>query len=254
MPTEAELRAWMRESRPPTAPGTGLDAPAVIRRSRRRRLPRQLAAGGTLSLAIAALGVAGALGLRSPAPMNEATSSSDSSAESGAAGGSAGGAIEAAPAHKLNLCGGTLAQVAPSEAGLVLTARFPAIAPATGQEVSGTVLLTNTSEAPVAGTTTAAPAITVSQDGIVLWHSNGQIPPLAVEVDLAPGESIEYPASFTPVRCEVEDDSAESFRDTLPALAPGTYDVSAAIDLLPRGDAAAPIPTITGPASPVTLD
>jgi len=253
MPTEAELRAFLREARPTVEPGTGIDTPAVIRRSRRRRLPRQLAAGGTLSLALVGLGVAGVMGLRATPLMNEAATSSDSSAESGAAGGMAGGTIEAAPAHKLNLCGGTLAEVAPNESGLILTTSFPAVVPATGQSVSGTVVLTNTGEIPVAGTTAAAPAITVSKDGIVLWHSNGPMVAIAVEVDLAPGESIQYPAVFTPVLCGIEDDSAESFRDDLPALGPGTYDVSAAIDLVPLDDASAPMPTITGPSAPVTI-
>jgi hypothetical protein len=76
-------------------------------------------------------------------------------------------------------------------------------------------------------------------------------------VDLAPGESLEYTASFDAVECGPEDDGPDGFRADLPALAPGTYELSAAIDFAPD----VPDPTepaladlVTGPRSVITLD
>jgi len=255
MPTEAELRAWLRDG-DLGSPAREADAGTVIRRSRRRRLPRQLAAGGTLTLAIAGIGVAGFTGLRG-APMG--ASVSDASAESAPetfpgedAGDAAdGGAIEPAPASTLNPCGGSIATVAPS-AGLVLETRFAPSVPADGQSVDGVVTLTNTGTERITGTTAATPAITLSQDGDVLWHSNGPMIMMVVEVDLAPGDSLEYPASFTAVQCGEEDEASESFRDDLPALGAGSYELSAAIDFLAADGSR--MPTVTGPRSPITLD
>ncbi len=254
MPTEAELRAWLREG-DLGASAPEADAGSVIRRSRRRRLPRQLAAGGTLTLAIAGIGVAGVTGLRSMpmgASVSDATAESAPEAFSGEdAGDSAdGGAIHAAPASKLNPCGGSIADTAPS-IGLVLETRFAPSAPADGQSVDGTVTLTNTGTERITGTTAATPAITLSQDGEVLWHSNGPMIMMVVEVDLAPGESLEYPASFTAVQCGVQDELSDSFRDDLPALDEGSYEISAAIDFLAADGS--PLPTVTGPLAPITL-
>jgi len=72
---------------------------------------------------------------------------------------------------------------------------------------------------------------------------------MAVDVNLAPGESLEYLASFQPVVCGVEDDMAESFGQKLPPLPSGDYEVSAAIDVI--GESATEL--VTGPASTVTL-
>jgi hypothetical protein len=49
-------------------------------------------------------------------------------------------------------------------------------------------------------------------------------------VDLAPGESVEFAASFVPVRCAVVDDEAPRFRDDLPAVPVGDYSLTAALD------------------------
>jgi len=116
--------------------------------------------------------------------------------------------------------------------------------------VDGIVTMTNEGTETVSGTTASSAAITLSQDGIVLWHSNGPTNMMAAVVDLAPGESMEYAASFVPVVCTVDDDLAESFRDDLPAAPAGEYQVSAAIDL--STDSSAEL--ITGPASTITLD
>ena len=141
-------------------------------------------------------------------------------------------AIRRAPAERLNLCEGNLAELAPSVTSLVLTTTFPDGAPADGSSRMGTVTLTKTDTQRVSGTTGASPAITLSQNGTVLRHGNGPTIAMAMMVDLDPGGSLEYGALFTPVRCGVEDDMAESFRENLPALKAVTYEVSAAIDIM----------------------
>ena len=156
--------------------------------------------------------------------------------------------IKRAPADRLNLCTGTLAEVAPSVSGLVLSVSFPDAA-AGSDSVTGTVTMTNAGTATVTGYTAASPAITLSQDSVVLWHSNGPMIELARDVALAPGESIEYSAAFSPVVCDIEDDTTESFRSGLPAAPRGQYQVSAAIDLM--GDFEADL--VTGPAQTITL-
>ena len=237
MPTESDLRRLLQG---PTDGGqrSPLDTSRVVRRARLRRLPKQIVIGSTVTLAAAGIAVASIQGLQlaNPSSATLGTSAADGAAESvpepaipGAAGGDT---IKRAPAERLNLCEGTLAEVAPSVTGLVLTTAFPDGAPADGSPVTGTVTLTNTGTQRVSGTTGATPAITVSQNGIVLWHSNGPTIAMAMMVDLDPGESLEYGAAFTPVRCGVEDDMAESFRENLPPLTAGTYDVSAAIDIM----------------------
>jgi hypothetical protein len=159
------------------------------------------------------------------------------------------GGISRAPADKVNLCGGPVAEIAPNERGLELTVHF---ADATVGEatVTGEVTLTNNGTETVTGYTAASPAITLAQNNMVVWHSNGPMIMLAVDVNLAPGESMVYPATFSPVVCSVEDDLGESFRDDLPAAPAGQYQVSAAIDLM--GGSIAEL--VSGPAATVTLN
>ena len=162
--------------------------------------------------------------------------------------------MKRAPAEKINLCGGGLADVAPNAAGLVLTSSFSA-ADASAERVSGTVTLTNTGTEHITGTSAASPAITLSKDGIVRWHSNGPMIAMAALVDLAPGASLSYQASFQPVSCGIEDDSAESFRENLPHVDAGEYQVSAALDLSIQAADGSFLSTdlVTGPTSEVTL-
>ena len=232
-----------------------IDTKAVIRRSKARRLPAQVGIGGAFTLAIGGLGVAGLQGLG--AQQSSSSDASVMSSESGQAGDSIQGMMEGdapgtgikrAPADRINLCGGTLAEVAPSQTGLVLSVAFPD-APVGTAPVTGTATLTNTGTEPIVGYMAPTPAITLSQGGIVLWHSNGPTIMSIQDVTLAPGESLELAASFTPVSCTVDDDLAESFRADLPAVAAGEYQVSAAADVSVDGIAE----LVTGPAQTVRI-
>jgi hypothetical protein len=83
----------------------------------------------------------------------------------------------------------------------------------------------------VTGTTAASPVMTVTQHGTVVWHSNGPTIMLATMVDLAPGRSMDYRASFTPVLCGAGDDKPEGFPDDLPPLRAGDFQVSALLEV-----------------------
>ncbi|PWB96202.1 hypothetical protein [Homoserinimonas hongtaonis] len=256
---QRDLKSLFSET--PLSLGT-IDTAAVIRRSRRRRLPRQVGVGSALTLAVAGIGVAGATGLRLPSSSMTMTSASDSGATvresadggftpdedfAGAAGGSAGTSL--APVEKLNPCALPIAEVA-STTTLELYPQFPAVAEANGVPIAASVTLQNTGQGHIVGTTAASPAMTLSRDGVTVWHSNGPLIALAVAVDLAPGESMTYPASVVPVRCDEQDEAAESFRDGLPALPAGTYALSAAIYVTTADGA---VETVTGPAQQITL-
>jgi len=266
MPVEPNLSDLFRSATPPTA---SLDAQDIIRRSRRRRLPARIGAGSLVGLAVVGISVAGITGLKSISFGSAGSADSATSAESEDdgvrtyegdsgpaddfgtdqfAGPSSAGGISRAPAEKVNLCGGPLSEVAPNERGLELTVQF-ADASVEDTTVTGEVTLTNTGTETVTGFTAASPAITLSQNDVVLWHSNGPMIMVAVDVNLAPGESMIYPATFSPVVCGVEDDMGEGFREDLPAVPAGDYQVSALLDL--SGDAS--VELISGPAATVTL-
>jgi hypothetical protein len=265
----AATRALLRDTAA-SAPTGALDVDSVLRRARRRRLPRRLATGGVGVLAIAGIGVAGASALgglgqvttlsSGPAADSPAgPAAGEGSPETGgaASGGAAdSGGISLAPAEKVNFCGGPLADVAPARTGLVATPHFPATAPAGTAPISGTVTVTNTGTERVTGYTGASPAMTVSEGGVTVWHSNGPQIMLAQLIDLEPGASVDLPASIVPVRCAVEDDSAESFREDLPALEPGVYQLSAIFYLTPDGPSAGSVPSpdvVSGPLADITL-
>ncbi|MHC5796892.1 hypothetical protein ACVXZ4_12105 [Lacisediminihabitans sp. FW035] len=257
MSTESDLKRMFGEAGP--ALGT-VDLSRVLRRSSRRRVAQQVAVGGATTLAVAGIGVAGFTGIRGLGPSFTTGAASTAAApetkgDTSSSGGLAtDGGQKRAPAEKINLCGGTLADVAPNPDGLVLSTSFPT-ADASAERVSGTVTLTNTGSEHIVGTTAATPAITLSKDGTVLWHSNGAMIAMAALVDLAPGASLTYQASFQPVTCAIEDDTADSFRDDLPHVAAGDYQVSAAIDLSRENSDGSFLSTdlVAGPVSEVNL-
>jgi hypothetical protein len=256
MASESELRDRFHDG---TQPSGQIDVEAVLRRARARRRPRIVLAGAGSVLAIAAIAVPATIG-------SFAIQASDTAlvAGDGAGGGDSGFAPEAAPvggadeamsdrapAERLNLCSGPVAEVAPAENGLVLTVE-PVTASASDHGIPTIVTMTNTGSEPVSGTTGGRPAMTLSKGGITLWHSNGPQTMIAIPVELAPGESLQYPATFEPVRCGVEDDTAESFREDLPPVGAGVYQLSAAIDFT-RNDGSF-IDLVTGPAVRTTLN
>jgi hypothetical protein len=223
-----------------------IDTRSVIRRARRRRLPAQVALGGGAVVAAGVLFAGAAVGVKAFSSASTAGSASsvaaapqspsqgestqdfgDTAVGSGALDSTDQG-LKRAPAEKLNLCGGALADVAPSATGLVLTPHFRS-ASAKATSVSGTVTVTNTSTTRWSGSTASSPSITLSQHGVVLWHTFAMDASARV-LDLAPGESADYPATLAPVVCGVEDD-LDGERADLPHVKAGEYQVSAALDV-----------------------
>jgi hypothetical protein len=253
MASESELRDRFHDG---TLPSRQIDVDAVLRRARARRRPRIVLAAAGSVLAIAAIAVPATIGSFAVPATDSALiaggSGGDSSEYSQPEAAPAGdAALDRAPAERLNLCSGPVADVAPAANGLVLTVE-PVTASAADHGIPTIVTLTNTGSDPVSGTTGGRPAMTLSKGGVTLWHSNGPQTMIAIPVDLAPGESLQYPATFEPVVCGTEDDTAESFRDDLPAVGSGVYQLSAAIDFT-RNDGSF-IDLVTGPAVRVTLN
>lgn len=233
MPTDAELRTLFHDA---SAPAGSIDAAAVIRRSKRRRLPQQLGAGSVLTLAVAGIGVAGLNGLRGIAPMGASDTLADAPA----------GVSESAPhawtdgtdLGRSITCSTDAVGEAEVQAGLEVAPRFPATA-AAGQPVSGALTLTNTGTAPVAGVA-AAPTVTMSRGSEVLTVTSA----VETAVTLAPGDSVTLDFSFDAVDCDTQDDSTGA------PLDPGEYTLTAVLRLVPDDG---PARLVGGPASAITL-
>jgi hypothetical protein len=251
VPSDAELRHRFREG---TQPHGEIDVDAVLRRARRRRRPRVVLAGAGSVLAIAAIAVPAAIGTSLPG------GAGDSAADTLVAGEeyapeTSGGAADAGVAQKvdpdrLNPCGARVAEQVPAAEGLVITVA-PVSAPAGSRAVEVVVTLTNAGDERITGTTGSRPSLTLARDGIALWHTNGPQDLSARVVDLAPGQSMSYPAVFEPVVCSPEDDERVAFRPGLPPLGPGEYALSAAIEVTSEDGSTGIL--VTGPATTITL-
>lgn len=252
MPIDDELHTLLG---PADAPNR-LDAQRIVARSRTRRRPKRAIAAtmGALALAgVTVLAVQTTQGFPPSVTSIAEDMAGDRAAEadSPAAPSESFESVGRAPADKVNLCSGPLAQVAPSQSGLMLSLDFPQTASLDDGLITGTVTMTNTTDARVTGFTSSSPAITLSQDGTVLWHSNGPMTAEAEVIDLDPGETVEYSAFFVPVGCGVDDDLADTFRSDLSPVVPGTYDLTAAIDF--TDDATQFVDLVTGPATSIEL-
>lgn len=254
MATEDDLRDLLRGGSAPNR----LDASRVVRRSRARRIPQQIAAGGAGVLAVAGIAFFGIqttqfgqAGGSADAP----TVAEDSQIRDEDLAYEGGDTVKRLPADRINLCGAPVAEAIPGASALQLEVVAPATGAAGGAPLEAAVRLTNTGTERVTGTTLSAPALTLSKDGVTLWHSNGPVDTSAVLVDLEPGASLEYATTFTPVQCAPEDDALPEFRPDLPALPPGDYELSAVIDF----SSDAPTETtelelVMGPRAPLRLE
>lgn len=227
--TETRLRELLADSAA-QASLPAVDASAVLRRSRRRRAPRLVAAGGVFSLAAVGIVVAGIQGVQGFGTLSPASESAGSTPNSGSdQSASMPSGAPTGAADTVNPCGGSLA--APTDyPGLSLTTEFPADASITSPSVQGTVLLTNTGDEPLRATSPAVAPVTLSQDGRVHWHTSGPMILSLAEIALEPGQSYSWPASFIPVKC-ADDAELDADPATLPQVEPGLYQLSAAIDL-----------------------
>ncbi|MCC6270548.1 MAG: hypothetical protein IT190_04670 [Microbacteriaceae bacterium] len=241
MDSESDLRDAFRLSA--NTATTGIDTEAVVRRARARRVPKQLAFSSVSVLAVVGIAALGITALPSLQPGKGGASDSEVmiSMQEPSSGDAADSVAEKSfdsLAVPSNLCGMPTTIAGPSPTGLSLTLDFPETAPADSHDVVGTVVLTNSGTAHLNGTTALEPVITVSRDGITVWHSNPVLDSQAVLIDLGPGESQSFYARFTPVECGPQDDEREQFRVDLATLDAGRYEISAAMVFV--SDAAEP--------------
>lgn len=248
MPTESDLRDALEGVSPQTS---RLDAAAVVRRARARRLPRQVAVASFAGLAVAGVVVVGASTL--PRVMST-TTAADSAVEApeSAAGGSPSQYTVRPDESFANVCGEPT-KPPPSAGELVLNLTFPSSAAADGLPVDGVATLINAGSTRLTGSTPARPVITISRDGVTVWHSNGPLDQAGRLIDLAPGESVDFAVSFTPVECSAPDEIGDGFRGELPALGPGTYEVSAFLAFAPEGAMQSSMTFVGGPVRTIVL-
>ncbi|PWC03121.1 hypothetical protein [Agromyces badenianii] len=215
-----------------------IDVDAVLSASRARRRSRRTAIVGGAAAAVIVLGAGGIVvsaGLGGLGPGVSTTAGDASLSESPAAGtvpesatGDALGLKLAAP-ERVNLCGAPIA--AATDAAMVplaVTVTTPATVGA-GASVDALVTVTNTGDAPVGGELRLAPALTVAEAGIAVWHSSGDAAPESRAIELAPGASIELTGTFETRRCSADDELGPALPADLPALSPGAYEVSAVV-------------------------
>lgn len=227
MPSEDDLRAEL--GRTPT-PG-GIDLDRVIARSRARRRPRQVATTLVGALALTGVLVIGVQTLPRPATDTAAIMESETGAADGGAA-SEDAALSGPVAPMIAACAAPATAPTGVVGGLALELAFPSSVPSGTGQVEGTVRVTNVGATAVSATTAPVPAIAVSENGIVVWDTNGPTILSLATIELAPGQSVELPATATLVRCAPEDDALPEFRPDLPALASGEYALTAAIEVV----------------------
>lgn len=255
MSSESKLRETMHSSAHNSA--VGIDIDDVVRRARARRVPKQVAFSSLSVLAIAGIATFGISYLPSLQPGQGASDSSvmatmpESLQDSGGA--DASSKTTEARERTQNLCGSPTVNTPPNSAGLTLSVSFPDSSRDRGEDIAGTVTLTNTGTSSVSGTTAISPTLFVSRDGITVWHSHGAMVSIVAEIALAPGQSFTYDAFFTPVECGEQDDVDGEFRDNLPALTAGSYDVTAEIVFVPNNSDAGGSFVVGGPAHTIEL-
>jgi hypothetical protein len=230
MPTDADLRRLFHDAAAPTAT---IDPDAIIRRSRRRRLPQQLGVGSVLTLAVAGIGVASINGL--PGIRIGGTAETAADAPMGVTEVSPFGGADSAVPSQLPVCGPGPAIDLEQRSDLTVIPRFPRTA-AVGAPVAGTLTLTNTGTESVTGTA-SSPMVVLSGNGVQVWHSGE---PAETAVSLAPGESLTLGFEFDAIGCGSGGDTLE----------PGQYELTAIVTLLPDRE---PARTIGGAASVITL-
>lgn len=213
-----------------------IDVDRVLAASRERRRSRRTAAIGataTVAVLLAAGGLATAVNVLGPRSASDsallsetATGTAPEAATEESTGDASGFRLEAP--EQVNRCGAPVASATDaSGSGLVVTVEPPAaLAPGRTDDVRVTV--TNAGSERVVGELRVAPALTVADDGITRWHTNGVVADALMPVDLDPGASAELTGPVTAVACSDADELAESF-PSAPALVPGEYAVTAVV-------------------------
>ena len=253
MATESDLRDLLQGPDPEGRATIDLDA--VLRRARARRRPRAIAASAVGALALVGVLTPVVLISQQAAKQQTVMVAEDASGAGEAPAADGDNAFTTMPsAGTLNSCGAPLVELSSSN-GLVLEVT-PVTATAGSADIPIEVTMRNEGSTALVGSTATMPVITFSRDGVVLWHTSGSQDASGVRVDLAPGESMTYAATFEPLICTLEDESegsdSDGLREDLPAAGAGTYRLSAAIDFIPDDGTSGPV-LVTGPTAPAEL-
>lgn len=214
-----------------------IDVDAVLAASRSRRRARRTAIVSGAGAVAAVLAVGGLVfGLRggvvttADAPVTaESPESADVAPEASRGDGAASGLMLADP-ETMNRCGAPVMPPPDAAAAPLTVSIVPPAAPvAPGAAASVEVSVTNTSSEVVTGDLSVAPAVTVAEAGITVWHSSGTSDLGASAVSLAPGESTTLVGELRASRCTADDDAGTGLPGDLPPLAPGGYAMGAVI-------------------------
>jgi hypothetical protein len=224
-----------------------IDVDAVIARARRRRRPGRIGVGLVTTLAVVGLFGGGIFGLSRFVGSSGASSSAESGGSVAAPDSAPVPSIAPRPTGPLPAtCGRSLPALAPTADGLVVTVTAKKSA---DHSYAATITLTNTGQKAVRGHSDTA-SVLLARGGIVVWHS----PPTdplgpGIEVDLAPGASLQIMTTFDATICGVGDDPGGVLRTGLPAAPPGSYQLygEVRLDNLPGAEIA------SGPPKTLTL-
>lgn len=212
MPTDAELRTLFREL---PAPDTNIDTSAIIRRSRRRRLPQQLGVGSVLTLAVVGIGFASITGLPGLTPSMMAADAPAGLAESAPLSGADMATRSTCASDAVDAVTG---ETNPPDAvsTVEVVGDFPSSVEA-GQPVQGTLTLTNAGPDALAGSITSA-TLSLTRDGDnALQHDYSAT---GRAVSLPPGETVNIALTFDTIGCASSGDTVNA------PLEPGSYDMS----------------------------
>ncbi|MEO7349371.1 MAG: hypothetical protein ABIW32_05895 [Terrimesophilobacter sp.] len=241
-------------------PAKSIDPEAIVRKARARRVPKQIAFSSVSVLAVVGVATLGITILPALQAGHDGASSSSVMATAPESSQDSGGSARDTAAKSfdarllaVSVCGAPAFTAEPNSLGLTISVSFSDSAPTNGQEVGGTVTLTNTGPSRVSGMTAVAPTVVLSRDGMTVWHTDRAALPALKAVDLEPGQSSVFDASFNPVECAPEDDASGHFRDNLPPLSAGSYEVSAELTFVPDVSESGESFLITAPGRTIVL-
>ena len=250
MPSESDLRDLLRGPDPEGR--TAIDLDAVLTRARRRRRPRVIAAQALGSVALVGVLVTAVTVSLPRAAETTAITAQDTDAGAGEA--------EAAPfADDSHLrwmpdsCGAPASDPVSAD-GLSLELA-PLVVEEGTSTVPVTVTLRNERSVRVAGVTDVTPHLTLSRDGLVVWHSAVAEPatPGAARpvVDLEPGESMTFDATLDLVICGSEEDILSDA--PMPLATAGAYELRAVLVIDSANDPAVELDRVGGGPAPVEI-
>lgn len=244
---ERMLRADAQDA---SDPGISLDAAAIARGARRRRLPAQLGVGAAAVVLVAGFGGVAIAGMPGLVGGTGELSASESVRDDDTSGGAAEpfaspdggdevdgdlGGADGETVWDVARCGEPLPPVGHSGDDRLRLELAPLDgSSARGGELTVTGTLTNVSSERLELLTATHLVVGLARDGEVIWSTVG-MEAAALVPTLDPGESLEYTGALELVDCGGTDPEA-SIRGGSPLAGPGAYEVVAALDVRQTDD------------------